>query len=317
VIERCNLRCRYCLPAETFGPDYAFLPERELLSAHALYKIAASAVELGARKIRLTGGEPLLRRDLPEIIERLATLDLDDLALTTNGVALSRLAPTLAAAGLRRVNVSLDALDPEVFAQVAGRRVSPQIVVDGIAAARAAGLGVKINTVIQRGRNESQILPLARWARREGLTLRFIEYMDVGNQNAWQRGDVYSGREVREQLQALGPLEPVAPEHPGEVARRFRYADGSSEVGFINSITQPFCGNCSRLRVTARGEVLTCLFASRGLAIRHWAEDPMMSSEDLAFHLRRLWGKRDDAYSEQRQQQAVRRRKREMWEVGG
>ncbi|MDP0501526.1 MAG: GTP 3',8-cyclase MoaA [Verrucomicrobiota bacterium JB022] len=317
VIERCNLRCRYCLPAETFGPDYAFLPEKALLSVNGLYKMAAAAVELGARKVRLTGGEPLLRRDLPEIVARIAGLDLDDLALTTNGIALARLAPILKTAGLQRVNVSLDALDPEVLAQVAGRQIDPSIILRGISAAQAAGLGVKVNTVIQRGLNDDQVLPLARWGRREGITIRFIEYMDVGNQNRWDRSQVYSGREALETLEREWPLVPVEPAYAGEVARRYRYADGAGEIGLINSITQPFCGNCSRLRVTARGEVLTCLFAQRGLSVRHWVEDPLMTSDDLAFHLRRLWAKRSDAYSEQRQSATAPQTKREMWEIGG
>jgi len=312
VIDRCNLRCQYCLPAELFGDDFKFLPLEELLSFDELTAIARAFVALGVEKIRLTGGEPLLRPKLPALITRLRALDPAlDLALTTNGHRLAKLAAPLRDAGLNRVNVSLDALDPRVAEAMAGRKVDPQRVIDAIAAAESVGLGVKLNAVIKRGVNNSEIIPLARLCRERGWTLRFIEYMDVGASNGWSPKDVVSGAEIRGLLE---PLEALAPRSPGDVARVYRYRDGTTEVGFIESISQPFCGGCTRARVSATGELFTCLFATKGQPLKRW-----LSSGELEASLARIWSHRTDRYSESRSgpRTAAQPPPEEMWRLGG
>jgi len=309
VIDRCNLRCQYCLPAERFGEDFRFRALRELLDFDALTAVARAFVALGVKKIRLTGGEPLLRPRLPELIARLRRLGAGiDLALTTNGGRLAAMAGELRAAGLDRVNVSLDALDPAVAAAMAGRAHSPAKVIDAVQAAEEAGLGVKLNAVVKRGVNDSEIQPLARLARERGWTLRFIEYMDVGASNGWRERDVVTGAEIRAQLD---PLEPLPPQSPGDVARRYRYADGSGEVGFIESISAPFCGGCTRARVSAVGELFTCLFAAHGQDLKPW-----LAAGELETRLAQIWSRRTDRYSEERGQRP-RATPEEMWHLGG
>lgn len=314
VIDRCNLRCQYCLPADIFGDDFRFKPLADLLSFDELTRIAAAFIELGVRKIRLTGGEPLLRPGLPDLVSKLRALDPDlDLALTTNGLRLAALATKLRENGLNRVNISLDALNPTVAAHMAGRTYDPQRVLRAADIARAEGLGVKLNAVIKRGVNDSEILPLAQVCRERGLTLRYIEYMDVGTTNRWQAQEVVSGAEIRAQLATLSTLEPLPPSTPGEVARRYRYADGKGEVGFIESVSAPFCGNCTRARVSAEGFLHTCLFSAKGMSLK----PALASGAELVDTLRETWRKRDDRYSEIRGHPQTRKQPEEMWRLGG
>jgi GTP 3',8-cyclase len=270
VTDRCNFRCVYCMPIEVFGRDAAFVPRAELLTYEEMARLAAVFSSLGVQKVRVTGGEPLVRRDLPDFVAMLAAIPgLPDIALTTNGSALARLAQPLADAGLRRVTVSLDSIDQETFSRMNGIDFPVARVLAGIDAARAAGLDpVKVNVVVRRGLNEADVVPLARWARAEGLAIRFIEYMDVGHSNGWKMDDVVSAEEILATIGREWPLEPMDRVVPGEVAARWRYVDGRGEVGVIASVTRPFCGDCTRARISAVGELYTCLFASRGTDLR-------------------------------------------------
>ncbi|MFM7375849.1 MAG: GTP 3',8-cyclase MoaA, partial [Chthoniobacterales bacterium] len=269
VTDRCNFRCPYCMPREIFGASHAFLPRSDVLSFEEIFRVVSVMSLLGVRKARLTGGEPLLRRDLPDLVRLLSGIEtLDDLALTTNGLLLASVAQALKDSGLHRITVSLDALDDAVFQAMTGSEAPVSQVLDGICAARRAGLPVKINCVVQRGVNEEEILPLAEWCRGEGCTLRFIEYMDVGNHNHWQITSVVPVAEIRNKLSSQYELLPVDPAFRGEVARRYRYADGGGEIGFVSSITEPFCRDCNRARLTADGHLVTCLFASGGTDLR-------------------------------------------------
>ncbi|MGE9269282.1 MAG: GTP 3',8-cyclase MoaA [Verrucomicrobiales bacterium] len=313
VIDRCNLRCRYCMPAELFGEDFRFRPLSDLLDFDQLVEIASAFVGLGVQKIRLTGGEPLLRPHLPDLIHRLRGLKEPlDLALTTNGLRLGAMAKDLRGAGLNRVNISLDAIDPKIAERVAGRSYKPSRVLEAAEAARSAGLEVKLNTVIQRGINESQILPLARIARERSLTLRFIEFMDVGTQNQWDRKDVVTGSEIRRRLRDLPELHPL-PVPFGAVAREYAYADERGKVGFIDSISAPFCGGCTRARVSADGELFTCLFASHGIPLK----PHLHSGQNFPQKLRSIWIHRNDRYSEIRIPASSPGNHEEMWRLGG
>lgn len=318
LIDRCNLRCQYCLPADVFGEDFRFRRIDELLTFDELATIASAFVELGVEKIRLTGGEPLLRPGVVDFVAQLREAHPQvDIALTTNGLRLAPMAEGLQCAGLDRVNISLDALDPAIAERMAGRQHSPQKVLKAVQAAQAAGLGVKLNAVIKRGLNDVEILPLARKARELGITLRFIEYMDVGASNGWRREDVVTGAEMRAALSKISELAALPPKTSGEVARCYRYADGGGEVGFIESVSAPFCGGCTRARVSAVGELFTCLFAHRGMDLRPVLE----SGEPLAPALRNLWTRRDDRYSETRAKHPHGLGKdeapEEMWRLGG
>jgi GTP 3',8-cyclase len=318
VTDRCNLRCRYCMPREVFGPEHAFLPRSELLSFEELERVVRVVVGLGVTKIRLTGGEPLLRRDLPDLVARLAAIEgIEDLALTTNGLLLPQHARDLAAAGLHRVTVSLDALDETTFRAVADTKLSVERVLDGIAAARAAGLGpIKVNAVLQRGVNDDQLEDLAAWARDADVTLRFIEFMDVGTSNGWLRERVVPADEVVERLAARWPLEPVAPTKPGEVADRYRYLDGLGEVGVVASVTRAFCRDCTRARLSAVGELYTCLFAAAGHDLRELLRGGA-SDEDLHDRLVAIWSARTDRASELRAEEGLRGPRVEMSYIGG
>ncbi len=320
VTDRCNLRCSYCLPAELFDAAFRFLPRDEILSYEEITDIAAAFVDLGVRSIRITGGEPLLRKDLPVLVANLRGLEPSlDLALTTNGLALGSLATALHAAGLDRVNVSLDALDPDMASAVAGRPVDPQVIWDNILAARACGLRVKVNTVLQQGVNDTAALPIAARCRAEGITLRFIEYMDVGQSNEWQQQGVVAGARVRDQIDARWPLEPVPDPAAADTARRYRYRDGAGEIGLINAITEPFCGGCDRARLSAAGTLYTCLFASEGVSVKDWLRVEHIDRVELRQRLGRLWGERVDRYSELRTAETSGQRsgRPEMWTVGG
>ena len=315
VTDRCNFRCRYCMPVETFGPDYHFLPREELLTFEEIVRLVRIGVSLGVRKIRLTGGEPLLRRGLADLVAMLASVEgVQDLAMTTNGVLLAHRAEELALAGLNRVTVSLDAISPEKFAEMNGVGAKVERVLAGVDAARCFGLPVKVNAVIQRGVNEAEILPLARWAQAASVDLRYIEYMDVGETNGWKPDEVVSGEEILSVLGEEFALEPVSPAYRGEVAKRWRYASDAGEVGLITSVTKPFCGDCQRARLSAEGRLFTCLFAAHGhdlrSMLRHGASD-----EWIARVLSGIWSTRDDRYSELRGQ--VDTSKAEMSYLGG
>lgn len=298
VTDRCNFRCTYCMPREVFGSAHRFLPRAEILTFEEITRVVAAFRDLGVEKVRLTGGEPLLRRELPVLVRSLAALGECDLALTTNGALLPRYAEGLREAGLRRVTVSLDSLDDAVFRRMSDTDVPVTTVLAGIDAARAAGLSpIKVNAVVQRGVNDAGIVDLARRFRGTGVTVRFIEYMDVGTTNGWQPSDVLPAREILRRIGEVFPLEPVT--GAGGVAERHRYVDGGGEVGVIASVTEPFCGSCTRARLSADGHLYTCLFATRGVDLR-----PVLRSGEPDAELRRViesaWEKRDDRYSEER-----------------
>jgi len=325
VTDRCNLRCRYCMPREVFGADFPFLERDELLTFEELTLLVRVFVTLGVRKVRLTGGEPLLRRDLPQLVAQLSAIDgLEDLALTSNGVLLPTFASELAAAGLRRVTVSLDALDDDTFRAVSDTQLPVQAVLDGITAAVAAGLApVKVNAVLQRGLNDDQVVELAGWARDTGVTLRFIEFMDVGTTNHWRRDRVVPAAEVVERIAARWPIAPIDPTRPGEVAERYRYVDGAGEVGVIASVTRPFCGTCSRARLSAIGELYTCLFAAEGHdlrgVLRSGADtgDPAALEAVLRERISGIWRRREDRASELRATDGLVGPRVEMSYIGG
>ena len=315
VIEACNFRCPYCMPADRVPEDYGFNAATRL-SFDEIETLVRGFVRLGVSKLRLTGGEPLLRRNLPELVARLAAIEgLSDIALTTNGSLLAGLAQPLRAAGLGRITVSLDAMDPTVFAALSGNRGDMADVLTGIDAAQAAGFApIKLNCVVQRGINDDQVLPLLEYARSHGHVLRFIEFMDVGTCNGWRRERVVPSEELRDRIHARWPLRPLDPHYRGEVASRYAFADGSGEIGFVSSVSEPFCGDCHRARVSADGALYTCLFASEGRDLR-----PLLAQGEgvLSEHVAQLWSRRGDRYSEQRADAALSRRKVEMFLVGG
>jgi cyclic pyranopterin phosphate synthase len=317
VTDRCNFRCTYCMPREVFGPDHPFLPRAEILSFEEIARLAAIFVGLGVRKIRLTGGEPLLRRDLPTLVGELAALPGVDLALTTNGSLLSRLAPALRAAGLTRVSVSLDALDDGIFRRMNDADFPVERVLAGIDAALAAGFPPpKINAVVRRGVNEGEIVPLVRRFAPRGHPVRFIEFMDVGTTNGWRLDDVVPAREIVARLAAELRLEPVAPAYRGEVARRFRLPDLGGEVGLVTSVSQPFCGDCTRARLSADGRLFTCLFAAAGIDLRGPLRDGLADAE-LERIVTAAWAAREDRYSELRAAATPAGGKVEMSYIGG
>ncbi len=318
VTDRCNLRCQYCMPREVFGPDYEFLPRKELLTFEEIVRLTRVFARLGVRKVRITGGEPLLRRELPTLIRSLAATEgIEDLTLTTNGLLLPVQAEQLRAGGLQRVTVSLDALDPAIFGEMNGLGVSVGQVLAGIEAAAAAGLRpVKVNCVVQRGVNENQIVPLARRFHGSGHVLRFIEYMDVGNTNGWKLEQVFPAAEIVRAVDARLPLEPIEPNYRGEVARRWRYRDGGGEIGVIASVTQPFCGDCTRARLSPEGQLFTCLFGARGFDLR----EPLRAGAgdgELEAIITGVWTSREDRYSELRTAETAGLPKVEMSHIGG
>ena len=326
VTDRCNFRCSYCMPAEIFGPDFAFLPRDELLTFEELALVARELVALGARTLRITGGEPLVRRDLERLVVMLRALDASealngeplDLALTTNGSLLAKLAAPLRAAGLNRITVSLDSLNPETFTRMSGSALPLKSVLEGITAATAVGfINIKLNAVIRRGVNDADVPALAAFAREGGHTLRMIEYMDVGTTNGWRLDEVVPASEILAQLHALHPLKPLAPSRPGEVANRYRYLDRGGEIGLIASVSAPFCGDCTRARVSADGHLYTCLFASEGSDLKRYLR-PAPDAAALRDALHTRWSARDDRYSEIRDSETANRLpKVEMFRVGG
>ena len=319
VTDRCNFRCTYCMPKEVFGNDFAFLARSQLLSFEEIERLARLFVRAGAGKIRITGGEPLVRRDVERLVAMLSGLrenGLHDLTLTTNGSLLEAKAAALAEAGLDRITVSLDSLDDEVFQAMNDVRFPVARVLAGIEAAQAAGLPVKVNMVVKRGANEHSIERMAEHFRGSGVVLRFIEYMDVGTTNGWRMDDVVGADELLERIGARWPLEPVAPRYAGEVANRYRYRDGGGEIGVIASVTRPFCGGCTRARLSAKGELYTCLFAAAGTDLR----GPLREGADdgrLMELIGGIWQARRDRYSELRSAATAGRKRVEMSHIGG
>jgi len=318
VTDRCNFRCTYCMPREVFGAGFRFMPREELLTFEEIARLVRLFVAAGVEKIRLTGGEPLLRRDLERLVAMLAAVpEVRDLTLTTNGSLLARKAGALAEAGLRRITVSLDSLDPAVFAALNDVDFPVSDVLDGIAAAEAAGLSpIKINMVVRRGVNQSSVLPMARFCRERGYILRFIEYMDVGHSNGWRLDDVVPAADIVTMIDADSPLVAASANYAGEVAERWRYRDGSGEVGVIASVTQPFCGGCTRARLTADGQLFTCLFAVAGTDLR----GPLRAGEtddQLAGRIDGVWRVRADRYSDLRSEATRELPKVEMSRIGG
>ncbi|MHC0036716.1 GTP 3',8-cyclase MoaA [Pseudoneobacillus sp. C159] len=318
VIDRCNFRCQYCMPAEIFGPDFAFLPKNQLLTYEEIERLAKLFVHLGVEKIRLTGGEPLLRKDLPLLVQKLSVIDgLSDIGLTTNGVLLPQHAQNLKDAGLKRVNVSLDSLNDELFGQINGRNTGTKPVLDGILAARNVGLGVKINMVVKKGLNDSEILPMAEFCKQEGIELRYIEFMDVGSTNGWRMDDVVTKKEIFNILNEQYELIPVDPNYFGEVAKRYYYKDTNVAVGFITSVSESFCSSCTRSRLSANGQLFTCLFNGDGHDIRDYMRSGV-SDEEIINRITAIWNGRNDRYSDERTAETNRNRKKiEMSYIGG
>ena len=317
VTDRCNFRCVYCMPKEVFGKDFQFLPRAEILTFEEIERLVRIFVSLGVHKIRLTGGEPLVRRDLDRLVEKLANIGDLDLTLTTNGSLLSQKARALAAAGLRRVTVSLDSLDDATFKRMNDADFPVAKVLAGIEAAHAAGLApIKINMVTKRGVNEASIVPMARYFKGTGMTLRFIEFMDVGSTNGWRLDDVVPAREIVAMIDREMPLEPVQAGYRGEVAARYRYKDGGGEIGVISSVTQPFCADCTRARLSADGALYTCLFATQGHDLRALLRNGA-SDEDITRAIAAVWTERTDRYSDLRSEQTAGLHKIEMSFIGG
>jgi GTP 3',8-cyclase len=316
ITDRCNFRCVYCMPKEVYGRDYAFLPRRDLLTFEEIARLARVCAGLGVEKIRLTGGEPLIRRDVERLVEMLASLPGLDLTLTTNGAVLANKAQALKDAGLGRITVSLDSLEDEVFRAMNDVDFPVRVVLDGIEAAAAAGLPVKVNVVVKRGVNEDSVLPMARRFRELGHVVRFIEYMDVGHTNGWRLDDVVPAAEIVSAIDSELPLEPLPPRYPGEVAERYRYRDGGGEVGVIASVTRPFCGACTRARLSADGSLYTCLFATAGHDLRALLRAGA-SDEEIATAVGGIWRERTDRYSELRSAATRDLPKVEMSYIGG
>jgi cyclic pyranopterin phosphate synthase len=299
VTDRCNFRCPYCMPKDAFGPHHAFLADSRLMTPAELVRIVRVFVDLGVEKIRLTGGEPLLRVELPAIIREIKGLGVTDVSLTTNGWFLGKLAATLRLAGLDRLNVSVDALDEATSGRMNGLGYKVSRVLDGIDAAAAEGFPVKVNCVVQRGVNDGEIIPLCEYFRSRGHTMRFIEFMDVGNTNHWSLSQVVPAREVVDRIGAVWPLEPVGAAYRGEVAARYRYADGRGEIGIVSSVTEPFCRDCNRARLSADGKLFTCLFASSGRDVLGMVRSGS-SDEEVSGFVAGIWSARSDRYSDER-----------------
>lgn len=320
VTDQCNFRCHYCMPAEIFGPDYAFLPSDKLLSFEEMKRLIEVFVSLGVDKIRITGGEPLLRKGLPDFIKSIEPIKgIKDIALTTNGSLLPKQAKALKEAGLKRVTVSLDSLDEERFQAINGRGYPVRKVLAGIDAAQEAGLEIKLNMVVKKNSNDQDILPMAAYFKEKGHTLRFIEYMDVGNHNGWRMDHVVPSRTILEEIHAEMPLEPIDPNYYGEVAKRYRYKDSKAEIGFVSSVTEAFCSTCTRSRLSAEGALYTCLFATEGHGLRDLMREEHFTDEQMRDHIRGIWKKRTDRYSEERHllTPELRKKKIEMSHIGG
>ncbi|HDR4910558.1 GTP 3',8-cyclase MoaA [Bacillus cereus] len=319
VTDRCNFRCRYCMPEEIFGPDYSFLSNDKILSFDEIERITRIFVSLGVRKLRITGGEPLLRRGLPKLIERLNKIDgVEDIGLTTNGSLLKKFAPDLYKAGLSRVTVSLDSLEEERFFYLNGNRSKVQRVLEGIQAVAEVGMKIKINMVVQKGKNEQDILQMAQYFKENKHILRFIEYMDVGNYNGWDLKEVISKQEIVDTIHQVMPLERIEANYSGEVATRYRYIGSDEEIGIISSVTDSFCSSCTRARISAEGKLYTCLFASKGNDLRELLRSEH-TDEDITDVVRDIWNNREDRYSDERLNHTNKKTipKIEMSHIGG
>lgn len=319
VTDRCNFRCRYCMPEEIFGPDYSFLSNDKILSFDEIERITRIFVSLGVRKLRITGGEPLLRRGLPKLIERLNKIDgVEDIGLTTNGSLLKKFAPDLYKAGLSRVTVSLDSLEEERFFYLNGNRSKVQRVLEGIQAAAEVGMKIKINMVVQKGKNEQDILQMAQYFKENKHILRFIEYMDVGNYNGWDLKEVVSKQEIVDTIHQVMPLERIEANYSGEVATRYHYIGSDEEIGIISSVTDSFCSSCTRARISAEGKLYTCLFASKGNDLRELLRSEH-TDEDITDVVRDIWNNREDRYSDERLNHTNKKAipKIEMSHIGG
>lgn len=315
VIDRCNLRCQYCMPADT---EFNFLPKKELLTFEEIERAARVFAELGVKKLRLTGGEPLLRRDLPVLVGMLSDIPgIEDIGLTTNGILLPKYARALKKAGVQRVNISLDSLDDELFKKINGRGISTEKVIAGIRAAKEADLEVKINMVVKKGMNDSQIIPMAEFCKNEAVQLRYIEFMDVGTSNHWKMDEVITKKDIYNMLKDKFELEPVNPDYYGEVAKRYRYKGTDTMVGFITSVSETFCGSCTRARISANGHIYTCLFSESGYDIRDLLREES-SDDKLREKIVSIWNHRKDRYSEERTEETAKMRKKiEMSYIGG
>ncbi|MEZ7172754.1 GTP 3',8-cyclase MoaA [Sporosarcina sp. OR05] len=318
VTDRCNFRCSYCMPKEVFGDDYVFLPKSELLSFEEIERLARIFALLGVKKLRLTGGEPLMRRDIATLIAKLTKIDgIEDIGLTTNGVLLGQQAQALYDAGLRRMNMSLDALDPDIFGEMNGRGIKPDLILRNIDRAKDIGFTMKVNMVVKKGVNESEILPMAAYFKERGITLRYIEFMDVGNDNGWSFDSVVTKKEIYERLASKYEMEPAEEAYFGEVAKRYRYVDNGAEVGFITSVSESFCSTCTRARLSSEGKLYTCLFASDGFDVRALIRSGL-SDEEVMDQLIGVWERRADRYSDERTEQTVKNRKKiNMSYIGG
>ncbi len=317
VTDRCNFRCVYCMPKEIFGSDYQFLERSQILTFEEIARLARIFVGHGVRKIRLTGGEPLVRRDLHRLVAMLSDMPDLDLTLTTNGSVLAKQAQALKDAGLKRVTVSLDSLDDAVFKAMNDVDFPVEAVLEGMDAAASVGLGpIKVNMVVKRGLNDSSVLPMARYFREKGYILRFIEYMDVGHTNGWRMDDVVPAAEIVKMISAETPLEPLDANYRGEVAERWRYKDDSGEIGVVASVTQAFCNTCNRARLSAEGKLYTCLFAVKGHDLRDLMRGGA-TGDEISQAIARVWGKRSDRYSELRSENTISLPKVEMSHIGG
>ncbi|HLS60774.1 MAG TPA: GTP 3',8-cyclase MoaA [Virgibacillus sp.] len=318
VTDRCNFRCTYCMPRELFGKDHQFMPQSETLSFEEIERLARIFVQLGVNKIRLTGGEPLLRRNLPDLIEKLVAIEgLEDIGLTTNASLLEIMAPKLKDAGLKRVNVSLDALDDALFQSINDSSISTERVLKGIKKAKEVGLEVRVNMVVKKGMNDQEIVPMAKYFKEQGITLRYIEFMDVGESNGWDFSKVVSKKEIFDMLSKQFELEPVDPSYLGEVAKRYRYAGSDTEVGFITSVSESFCSTCTRARIAADGKFYMCLFATDGFDLRKIVRSDS-SDLEVKEEIASIWNRRIDRYSDLRTEETAKNRKKiEMSYIGG
>lgn len=318
VTDRCNFRCSYCMPKEVFGDDYAFLPKQELLSFEEIHRLTKVFVAMGVKKIRLTGGEPLMRRGLPELVEKILSVEgVEDIGLTTNGLLLGNQAQALYDAGLRRLNISLDALDSELFGKLNGRGVDPSHILKQIDFAQQVGFEIKVNMVVQKDVNEQEILPMTAYFKERGITLRFIEFMDVGNDNGWSFKKVVTKKQILEKLQTVYKLEAVDKDYYGEVAKRYRFEEGEAQVGFITSVSESFCSSCTRARLSSDGKFYTCLFATGHFDIRQLIRSGL-SDEELVEKISAVWERRDDRYSDERTELTAKNRKKiGMSYIGG
>ncbi|MCM3030968.1 MULTISPECIES: GTP 3',8-cyclase MoaA [unclassified Niallia] len=318
VTDRCNFRCVYCMPEELFKSGYTFMPSEQMLSFDEIVRTAKLFVRLGVKKIRLTGGEPLLRKDLPALIKELHNIEgLEDIGLTTNGSLLKKFAKDLYIAGLRRITVSLDSLDAERFSMINGHRCKLTTVMDGIHAALNVGMIVKINMVVKKGQNEEDIIPMAKFCKQHKLILRFIEYMDVGNSNGWQLEEVVTKQQILNKLNEQMPVKQIKENYTGEVATRYQYLNSSQEIGIISSVTDTFCATCSRIRLSADGKLYTCLFASAGHDLRSLIRSEQ--NDDIIINkISQIWNGRHDRYSEERSNLSIKQKKKiEMSSIGG